>query len=160
MFKDKIFKKVNKVVSACLVMSDSLRPYSLLCPWDSPGKNTGVGCHFLIQGIFLTQGANLALLCLLHWQMDSQSCPTLCDPMDCSTPGLPEFTQLMFIESMMSSNQLNLCRHLLLPPSIFPSIRIFSNESVLHIKRPKYQSFSFNNSPYNEYSRLISFRMD
>ena len=58
------------------IMSDSLRPYGLqptrlLCSWDSPGRNTGVGCHTLLQGIFLTQGSNLCLLCLLHWQVDS-----------------------------------------------------------------------------------------
>ena len=60
----------------------------------------------------------------------------------------------------MPSNHLILCRPLLLPPSIFPSIRIFSNKSVLHIRWPKYWSFSFSISPYNEYSGLISFRMD
>ena len=95
-------------------MSDSVRPHGLqptrlLCPWDSPGKNAGVGCHFLLQGIFLTQGSNLGLL---HRQEDSlpteisreaprcrmvtaaeaaakslQSCPTLCDPIDASPPG-------------------------------------------------------------------------
>ena len=48
----------------------------LLCPWDSPGKNTGVGCHFLLQGIFLNQGSNLHLLCLLHWQMSSLTSAT------------------------------------------------------------------------------------
>ena len=48
-----------------------LKPTRLLCPWDSPGKDTGVGCHFLLQGIFLTQGSNLRLLCLLHWQVGS-----------------------------------------------------------------------------------------
>ena len=68
--------------------------------------------------------------------------------------------KLMSIESMMPSNHLILCHPLLLPPSIFPSIRIFSNESALHIKWPKYWSFSFSISPSNEYSRLISFRMD
>ena len=68
--------------------------------------------------------------------------------------------KLMSIESAMPSNHLILCRPLLLPPSIFPSIRVFSNESVLHIKWPKYWSFSFNISPSNEYSGLISFRMD
>ena len=68
--------------------------------------------------------------------------------------------KLMSIESVMPSNHLILCRPLLLLPSIFPSIRVFSNESVLHIKWPKYWSFSFNISPSNEYSRLISFRMD
>ena len=60
----------------------------------------------------------------------------------------------------MPSNHLILCRPLLLPPSIFPCIRVFSNESVLHIKWPKYWSFSFNISPSNEHSGLISFRMD
>ena len=60
----------------------------------------------------------------------------------------------------MPSNHLILCLHLLLPPSIFSSIRVFSNESVLRIRWPKYQSFSFNISPSNEYSGLISFRMD
>ena len=68
--------------------------------------------------------------------------------------------KLKFIESVMSSNHLILCHPLLLPPSIFPSIRVFSNESVLHIRWPKYWSFSFNISPSNECSRLISFRMD
>ena len=68
--------------------------------------------------------------------------------------------KLMSIESVMPSNYLILCRPILLPPSIFPSIRIFSNESVLCVRWPKYWSFSFNISPSNEYSRLISFRMD
>ena len=97
------------------------RPTRLFRPWDFPGNNTGVGCHFLLQWIFLTQGLNLCLLRLLHWQARSlplsllgdvqnsgsvssvssvaQSCPALCDPMNRSTPGLPvhhqflEFTQ-------------------------------------------------------------------
>ena len=71
---------------------------------------------------------------------------------------LPEFTQTY--ESMMSSNHLIFCCPLLLPPSIFPSIRIFSDESVLCIRWPKDWSFSFNISPSNEHSGLISFRMD
>ena len=66
----------------------------------------------------------------------------------------------MSIESVMPSNHLILCHPLLLLPSIFPSIRVFSNESVLHIRWPKYWSFSFNISPFNEYSGPISFRMD
>ena len=66
----------------------------------------------------------------------------------------------MSIESVRPSNHLILCRPLLLPSSIFPSIRVFSNESVLHFKWPKYWSFSFNISPSNEHSGLISFRMD
>ena len=68
--------------------------------------------------------------------------------------------KLMSIELVMPSNHLILCHPLLLPPSIFPSIRVFSNESVLCIRWPKYWSFSFNISPSNEYSGLISFRMD
>ena len=87
-----------------------------------------------------------------------QSCPTLCNPMDCSTPGFPVHHQLP--ESVMPFNQFILCHPLLLPPSIFPSIRVFSNESVLCIRWPNQWSFSFTISPSNEYSRLISFRMD
>ena len=68
--------------------------------------------------------------------------------------------KLMSIESVMPCNHLTLCHPLLLLPSIFPSIRVFSNESVLHIRWPKYWSFSFSISPSNEYSGLISFRMD
>ena len=69
-------------------------------------------------------------------------------------------TKLMSIESVMPSNHLILCHPLLLPPSIFPNIRVFSKESALHIRWPKYWSFSFNISPSNEHSGLISFRMD
>ena len=68
--------------------------------------------------------------------------------------------KLMFIESVMPSNHFILCCPLLLPPSIFLSVRVFSNESVLHIRWPKYWSFSFSIGPSNEYSGLISFRMD
>ena len=68
--------------------------------------------------------------------------------------------KLMSIKSVMPSNHLILCRPLLLLPSIFPSIRVFSNDSALHIRWPKYWSFSFSISPSNEYSGLISFRMD
>ena len=86
--------------------------------------------------------------------------------MDCSTPGFPVHHQLLELSQthvrpvMMPSNHLILCRPLLLLPSIFPSIRVFSNESVLLIRWPKYWSFSFSISPSNEYSGLISFRMD
>ena len=86
--------------------------------------------------------------------------------MDCSTPGLPVHHQLpsllklMSIESVMPSHHLILCHLLLLLPSIFPSIRVFSNESAVHIRWPKYWRFSFNISPSNEHSGLISFGMD
>ena len=92
------------------VLPYRLQPARILCPWDSLGNNTGEGCHALLQGIFPTQGSNPHLLHLLHWQGGSlppvppqkpkylytihksesevsQSCPTLCDPMDCSLPG-------------------------------------------------------------------------
>ena len=68
--------------------------------------------------------------------------------------------KLMHTESVMASNHLILCHPLLLPPSILPSIRVFSNKSALHIRWPKYWSFSFNISPSNEYPGLISFRKD
>ena len=96
----------------------------------------------------------------------TQSCPTLCDPMEGSMQGSLSITnycsllKLMSIESVMWSNQLILCCPLLFLPSIFPSIRVFSNESALHIRWPKYWSFSFNLSPFNKHSGLISFRMD
>ena len=96
----------------------------------------------------------------------AQSCPTLCDPMDHSTPGLtvhhqlPEFTQTHVHESVMPFNHLILCHPLFLLPSVFSSIRVFSNELGLHIQWPKYWSFSFSISPSNEYSGLIFFRID
>ena len=85
----------------------------------------------------------------------TQPCPTLCDPMDCSMPGIPVFDHLL-----EPSNHLIPCRPLLLLPSIFPNIRVFSNESAFCIRWPKYWSFSFSISPSNDYSGLISFRTD
>ena len=97
----------------------------------------------------------------------AQLCPTLCDCMDCSTPGLPvhhqltEFTQthVHWVGDAIQPYHL-LSSPSPPPPSIFPSIRIFSNKSTLHIRWPKYWSFSFNISPSNEHPGLISFRMD
>ena len=132
-------------------MSDSLRPHGLqptrlLHPWHFPSKNTGVGCRFLLQ-------------CM--------SCPILCNPMDCSIPGFPELyylswslLKLMSIKSVMPSNHLVLCRPLLLLPSILPSFRIFSSESVFLHQLAKYWSVTFRISPSNEYPGLISFRVD
>jgi len=100
---------------------------------------------------------------------DQFSCSVVsdsCDPIDSSTPGLPihhqlpELTQLMSTESVMPSKHIILCCPILLLPSIFPSIRVFSNESVLRIRWPKYWSFSFSISPSNEHPGLISFRID
>ena len=92
----------------------------------------------------------------------AQSCPILCNPMACSLSitNSRSLLKRMSIESVMPSNHLILCRPVLLLPSIFPSIRVFSNESALRIRWPKYWSFSFNISPSNEHSGLISFRMD
>ena len=93
----------------------------------------------------------------------TQSCLTPYNPMDCSTPGLSltisqNLLKLMSIESVMLSNYLILCHLILLLPSIFPSIRVFSNELALWIRWPKYWSFSL--SPSNQYSKLISFQID
>ena len=98
--------------------------------------------------------------------LDSQTCTTLCDPMNCNTPGLPVHHQ--HLESIQThvhrigdtTNHLILYRPLLLLLSIFPSIRVFSNESALRIRWPKYWSFSFSIMPSNEHPELISFRMD
>ena len=96
----------------------------------------------------------------------AQSCPALCYPMSHSTPGLLSITnswtslKLMSIELVMPSSHLILCRPLLLLPLTFPGIRVFSNESALRIRWPKYWSFSFNISPSNEHPGPISFRMD
>ena len=98
----------------------------------------------------------------------ARSCPALCNPIDYSMPGLPVLVEdnsrsllrLMSIALVMPSNHLILCHLLLLLPSIFPSIRVFSSESVLHISWPKYWSFSFSISPSNEHPGLISFGMD
>ena len=96
----------------------------------------------------------------------AQSCLTLCDPMNRSTPGLPVHHQLpsslklMSIKSVMPSSHLILCHPLLLLPLIPPSIRVFSNELSLHMRWPKYWSFSFSIIPSKEHPRLVSFRMD
>ena len=106
-------------------------------------------------------GSQLNWLSSVQFSSVAQSCPTLCNPMNCSTPALSSITnsqsslRLMSIESVMPSNHLILCHPLLLRSSIFPSIR---KESALRIRWPKYWSFSI--SPSNEYSGLIYFRID
>ena len=106
------------------------------------------------------------LLCSVQFSSVTQSCPNFCNPMNRSTPGplpinnsrsLPKF---MSMELVMPSNHLILCPPLLLLPSIFPSIRVFSNESTLRIRWPKYWSFNFSIRPSSEHPGLISFRMD
>ena len=101
----------------------------------------------------------------LQYNSVAQSCPALCDPMDCarqaslSIMNSQSLLKLTSIELVMPPNYLILCRPLLLLPSSFPSIRIFSNQSALPIRWPKYWSFSLNISPSNEHSGQISFRI-
>ena len=121
----------------------------ILLPWSIMVSN-----HIFVPVTIVTKFSSVA-----------QSCPTVCDPMDCSIPGFSitnsrSLLKLMSIESVMPSSHLSLCRPLLLLPSIFPSVRVFSNESVLCIRWPKYWSLSFSISPSNKCSGLISFRID
>ena len=178
------------------------QPTRLPHPWDSPGKNSGVGCHFLLQCAKVkVKSLSRVWLFVTPWTAAYQAPP----PMGFSRqeywsgvplPSLPHATQfssvqllscvwlfvilwtaahqaslsitnswsslrLMPIESVMPSNHLILCHPFLFLPPIPPSIRVFSNESALCIGWPKYWSFSFSIiSPSNEYSGLISFRMD
>ena len=114
------------------------------------------------------ENSDLSAACspLTHFSLLVQLCPTLCDPWTAAHQASVFITnswsllKLMSIESVMPSNHLILCHPLLLPPLIFPSIRVFSNESALRIRWPKFWSFSFNISLSNQYSGLISFRMD
>ena len=149
-------------------------------PWNSPGQNTGVGILSLLQGISSTQGSGWGLphfrqiLYQLshkgspHWLSSVQSLSrvwlfvtpwTAARQTSLSITASQSLLKLMPIESVMPSNHLILYRPLLLPPSTFPSIRDFSDDSVLLSKWPKYWSFSFSISPSNEHPGLISFRM-
>ena len=184
-----------KSLQSCLTLWDSMDcvPVRILCPWDSPGKDTGGECHALLQGIFLTQGLNPHLLRLLHWRRilypwanrEATPCPsasglifgfpshlghhralskvpcliqliffsnlfhtqcsvqfshsvfwlfatpwTIAHEASLSITNSQSLLKLMSIESVMPSNHLILCHPLLLPPSIFLSIRVFSKESV------------------------------
>ena len=117
------------------------------------GKYTGSGMPGRETKIFSSvQSLSRAQLFVTPWTTACQA--------SLSITNLQNLLKLMSIKSVIPSNHLILCHPLLLPPSIFPSIRVFSNESVLHIRWLKYWSFSFNISPSNEYSGLISFRMD
>ena len=210
-------------VKVALVVSDSLQPYQLYSPWNSPGQNSGVDSLSLLQRI-QTQGSNPGLphCRQILYQLRYKGSPRILEWIACpfssrsswprkqtgvsciagkvftnwairealqgslwfssvqllshvwlfATPWTVErqaslsitnslsLLKLMSIASAMPCNHLILCHPLLLPPSIFPRIRVFSNESVLHIRWPKYWSFSFSISPSNEYLGLISFRME
>ena len=136
------------------VVSDSLQPHRLYSPWNSLGQNTRVGSLFLLH-------------LMVQFSSVTQSCPTLSDPMNHSTPGLPvhhqlpEFTQTQVhqVGDAIQPSHILCCPLLLLPP-IPHSIRVFSSESTLHMRWPKYWSFSFSISPSDEHPGLISFRMD
>ena len=128
---------------SCSVVCDSWQPHGLwlarlLCPWDAPGQNTGVGSLSLLQGIFPTQGLNPALAL----QADSFPAEPQGSPL---TPRTVPNTTVSFT--------------LLLPP-VFCSIQVFSSKLALCIRWPKYWSFNINISPSSEYSGLISFRID
>ena len=137
-----------------MVQSQLLDPYFMV---------SKISCifnyHLLIRCIIIS-----IIINVIQFSSVSQSCPTLCDLMDCSTPASPVHHQLLepaqthIHQSVMPSNHLILCHPFLLLASVFPSIRVFSNESVLCIRWPNYWSFSV--SPSNEYSGLISFRID
>ena len=139
-------------------------PSTLTTSPVSQSSNKHIKCPFILAKLLNLEGYSP----LLGHQFCSvtQSCPTLCDPMtvayqaSLSITNSQNLIKLMFFESMRPFNHLILCHIRLLTPSIFPSIRIFSNESVLRIRWPKYWSFSFIVSPFSEYSGLISCRMD
>ena len=129
-------------------------------------------CIFTINCLITRKFPLLFLVMLFGWLVINffwtitDSHAQFCDLMDCSTQGFPvhhqllELTQHMSIELVMPSNHLILCGPFFFQPSIFPSIRVFSNESVLRIRWPNYWSFSFSINPSKEYSGLISFRID
>ena len=127
-------------------------------------ERSNLNCR-LHRSVSVPHSDLLATFSLVQFSSVIQSCPNLCDPMNCSTSDSLSITnsgsllKLMPTELVMPSNHLVLCHPLLLPPSIFPIIRIFSNDPALRIRWPKYWSFNFNNSPSNEHSGLI-FRMD
>ena len=109
-------------------------------------------CVYVCVYIYTVQSLNRVRLFATPWTTARQA--------SLSITNSQSLLKLMSIKSVMPSNHFILCCPLLLPPSVFPSIRVFSSESVLHIRWPKCWSFSFSISPYNEYSVLISFRMD
>ena len=124
-----------------------------------------VPCTNLAIHLFI-HPSTYSVMYSLQFSSVAQLCPSLCDPMNRSTPGLPVHHQLpssprfMFIKSVMRSRHLILCRPLFLLPPIPPSIKVFSNESTLRMRWPEYWSFSFSIIPSKEIPGLISFRMD
>ena len=147
-------------------MEFSRQEYWSQLPFSSPGDlpNLGIepGSPALQADSLLSEPIYMSLFSV-QFSSVAQSCPTLCDPMNGATPGLPvhhhllELLKLTSIESVMSSSHLILCRPLFLLPPIPPSIGVFSNELTLHMRWPKYWSFSFSIIPSKEHPGLISF---
>ena len=153
-----------------------MQPHGPYSPWNSPGQNIGVGSLSLLQGIFPNErlNPNLPHCRLILYQVSYQfssvqslshgqlfATPwTVAHQVSLSIPNSWSLLKLRSIESVMPSNHLILCCPLLLLPSMFPSIKVFSNESVLQTRWTKYWSCSFSISLSNECSRLISFRMN
>ena len=136
----------------------------LLCPLPGdipdPGiKLTSLTSLALVGGFFTTESPWKSLSEVYFNSVQSQSCLTV-TPWTAARQASLSITHSRTLLKLMPSNHLILCRPLLLLPSIFPSISVFSTESILHIRWPKYWSFSFSISPSNEYSGLISFRID
>ena len=153
---------LERILEPCTFMCTKVLFHPQSCPGLDKlhsyfGQNQGILAFFLLSTPAISVGWYLQLSSV------AQSCMTLrSHGLQHARPPCPSLQELklMSIELVMPSNHLILCSTLLLPPSIFPSIRVFSNESALCIRWPKYWSFSFNISPSNEYSGLISFRMD
>ena len=146
-------------------MSDSSRPHGLqpprlLRPWDFPGESPGVGCHRLLLWREGNPSKLFSSVQLLSRVRLSVTPRIAAHQASLSITNSRSLLKLMSIEPVMPSNHLILCCPLLLLPSVFPCIRLFSSELILRIKWPKYWSFSFSISPSNEYSGLISFRID
>ena len=144
-----------KSLQSCLTLCD---------PID--GSPTGSSVPGILQERVLEWLAISFSIQMFQLSLVTQSCLTLRDPMNYNTPGSLSITnsrsllKLMYIKLVMPSSHLILCCPLLLLPPILPSIMVFSNESTLHVRWPKYWSFSFNISPSNEHPGLISSRMD
>ena len=153
--------KGNCCSNHCLRIVWEQRPYLFTCIALVPAHNRA-----LINICWMHTEGNVWIIGLISYCSVAQVCPALCDHMDCSMPCCPvphqllELTQTHVHQLKMPSNHLILCCPLLFLPLIFPNIRIFSNESLLHIRQPKYWSFSFSISPSSEYSGLISLRID
>ena len=145
-------------LASLLMITDAI----ILClPWEGKISATTVE----LTKDLITTSVHSVQFSSFQFLSVAQSCPALCDSMNCSTAASLSITnsqsllKLMSMKSVMPSKHLILC-HLLLLPSIFPNIRVFSSQSALPIRWPQYWSLSFSISPFNEYSGLISFRMN